>query len=494
MERHGVRALQASNNNGGVVRHVILREVAQAARLMCALLRSPLLGVRGDGALSGLKRRLRPLPQGCGVAAQIPASSDSVAAVIAAVGCRHNFAASPPRSAWPACDRIAVLRLAIIDTSNPAQVAGGGQPAFVRAVVRHLHCDVAALGEAAPGVPLGIWTRVDIGGRDIPYLPLLHTHRGRGRPALPSRLTALAALQLRRRRVLPWADLLYVHSPELVLPFAGQAWAPPVVLHIHGNAHPLAQSRYPWARSGLSRHIYTRLVRNGVLAAQLLIVVDEGGVGLATELAGVDVSSRCARVPTCFDETVFNVGTRAFELPYNGRPIHVVFAARVESGKGLELLLRALALLLERGVQVRLDVAGDGTQRIAMQRLAEELGLATRTCFLGWQTPEELAVVLRTADVFALPSANEGMSIAALEALACGTPVLTSGVGAMPEVVSHEVNGLVLEDLSPRRIADGLRHIGEMGLARNVVAASVRKFGSERVAAQIEELLWKQLH
>ena len=260
MERHGVRALQALNNNGGVVRHVILREVAQATRLMCALLRSPLFGVRGDGTLSGLKRRPRPLPHSCGVATQIPASSDSVAAVLAAVGCRHNFAASPPGSPWPACDRIAVLRLAIIDTSNPARVAGGGQPAFHQGRGPDICIVTWPLSEKPRQVCRWVSGHESISAdAKSPTFLCFTCTVAEDDPPSQSRLTALAALQLRRRRVLPWADLLYVHSPELVLPFAGQAWAPPVVLHIHGNAHPLAQSRYPWARSGLSRHIYTRI-------------------------------------------------------------------------------------------------------------------------------------------------------------------------------------------------------------------------------------------
>jgi len=93
------------------------------------------------------------------------------------------------------------------------------------------------------------------------------------------------------------------------------------------------------------------------------------------------------------------------------------------------------------GDGVVLRLAGAGPDRAAAETLAVELGVAGAVQFLG--EPPDLPDVLRAADVFLLPSETESFGLAALEALACGVPVVASAVGGLPEVVPHDEVGLL---------------------------------------------------
>ncbi len=389
------------------------------------------------------------------------------------------------------------MRVAILDTGNPSLPAGGGQAAFLRAIVPHLSCDVAMVGEARDGQPLGRWTTVRVGDRLLPFLPVLRGPQTGRRPLIPLRMAALAGVWRWRERVEPWVDLLYAHSPELLLAFAKHPAPPPMVLHVHGNAHPLEQSRFPIARALPAQAAYARFVRPSLLRTRLLITVDEAGGALCHQLAGVDVSAKTQRVPTCFEEAVFqppirggNLGRLKAESALDAPvPLTVAFAGRIEEGKGLDFLITAIAQLSRDGLDPRLEIAGDGTQRAAMGRLAQGLGVAGRVRFLGWLKGADLAAMLGRASLFVLPSANEGMSIAVLEALACGTPVVASSAGAMREMVLDGVNGFVLDDVNPQKLAAGIADAASRTYDRKIVAATVSRYRGSVVAAQVERLL-----
>jgi N-acetyl-alpha-D-glucosaminyl L-malate synthase BshA len=103
-------------------------------------------------------------------------------------------------------------------------------------------------------------------------------------------------------------------------------------------------------------------------------------------------------------------------------------------------------LVLERVLQHRdavLVLVGDGPERSRVERLARERGLAQRVCFVGKAT--SFATLLAGADVFLLPSESESFGLAALEALACGVPVVATNVGGLPEVVVHGECGFLCE-------------------------------------------------
>ena len=110
--------------------------------------------------------------------------------------------------------------------------------------------------------------------------------------------------------------------------------------------------------------------------------------------------------------------------------------------KNLPVLLQVF-YEVQQVVPARLVLVGDGPEREATERLAEELGVSDRVMFLGDQ--EYIADVLPAADVFLLPSQHESFGLSALEAMSCGVPVVGSRIGGLPEVIVHEETGFLCD-------------------------------------------------
>jgi glycosyltransferase involved in cell wall biosynthesis len=133
--------------------------------------------------------------------------------------------------------------------------------------------------------------------------------------------------------------------------------------------------------------------------------------------------------------------------------VSILVVSRLTPRKGIRFLIRALSLLPD---SVRLVVAGDGDERPALEALAAESGVAERVSFMGGVPHDTLPDVYREADIFCLPSLNEGMSNTVLEAIASGLPVVATVTGGTDELVTDGRNGYLVEMRSPEALAEGI--------------------------------------
>jgi len=116
-----------------------------------------------------------------------------------------------------------------------------------------------------------------------------------------------------------------------------------------------------------------------------------------------------------------------------------LFVGRVDYEKRLDVLLRALSHLNRDDIQ--LAIAGHGQAQEHLQNLAKELNLGERAHFSGFIPADDLPLLLNSADIFCMPSEAELLSIASLEAMACGQPVLLANAVALPELATDGING-----------------------------------------------------
>ena len=120
-----------------------------------------------------------------------------------------------------------------------------------------------------------------------------------------------------------------------------------------------------------------------------------------------------------------------------------LFVGRVDAEKKLDVLLRAMSHLSRDDIQ--LAIAGRGEALAGLQALADELNLGDRVRFTGFIPNEDLHVLLNSVDIFVMPSEAELLSLATLEAMASGRPVLLANAVALPELVSVGVNGYLFK-------------------------------------------------
>jgi len=140
------------------------------------------------------------------------------------------------------------------------------------------------------------------------------------------------------------------------------------------------------------------------------------------------------------------------------KPFRVLFLGRLDWEKHIHNLLRAMAKL-PKEIDFQVEIAGDGSQRKYLGELATQLKIADRVTFLGHITEEELPKAYERATVFAMPSIAELQSIATMEAMASGRPVVAADAMALPHLVHHGDNGYLFDPDDVDNFADCLLKI-----------------------------------
>jgi glycosyltransferase involved in cell wall biosynthesis len=126
---------------------------------------------------------------------------------------------------------------------------------------------------------------------------------------------------------------------------------------------------------------------------------------------------------------------------------------------GVEELLRAVSVLVREGVRVNVAIAGVGMLESQLRALAATLGLDGHVRFLGRVPDGDLPGLYAAADLFVLPTiAYEGFGMATVEALAAGTPVVGTAIGATPEILGPLGRGLISPTAEPGQLAATIRH------------------------------------
>lgn len=154
----------------------------------------------------------------------------------------------------------------------------------------------------------------------------------------------------------------------------------------------------------------------------------------------------------------------------------ILVVGRLSAEKGHGVLLEALGLLRQAGVDATVELAGDGELRRDLEAQAARLGVSDRVRFLGGLHPSEIPERLRRADVLCLPSFSEGLPVSIMEAMAVGTPVVTTYVGGIPELAVHGETALVVPAGNAGRLADALgRILRDEELRRRLVHQARRR-------------------
>ncbi len=185
-------------------------------------------------------------------------------------------------------------------------------------------------------------------------------------------------------------------------------------------------------------------------------------------------------------------------LPSSGPLLLTV--RNLEPRMGIDHLLYAMQEVSKERNQVTLLIGGEGPLKADLEGLAKRLGLETSVRFEGYIPDERLPTYFQAADFFILPTkALEGFGLVAVEALACGTPVLGTPVGAIPEILNGLQPDLLFEGIGPQTIARGiLKHLEMVhadpqgyetlrGRCRDYATA---QFGWDQIVERLEQELF----
>jgi glycosyltransferase involved in cell wall biosynthesis len=262
------------------------------------------------------------------------------------------------------------------------------------------------------------------------------------------------------------ASLVHVHMAEYgsvarkgAIMAIARLFSVPVVLHLHGaNFREQCEKASPRER---------RLLRRTLGLASEIVVLGEYWRDFVTEFFGPDMPKITILVNAV--EGPAQVPSR----PASGT-VRILFLGRVGDRKGTGELLEALASAPCRHRDWTAAIAGDGEVE-AFRAKAEALGLAGRVTFLGWTDESRSRELLTHSDLFVLPSRNEGLPVAIVEAMAYGLPVVATPVGSVPTAIDNEVSGLLVPPGQPVPLAAALVRLMDSGQLRHDLAGAARR-------------------
>jgi len=199
-------------------------------------------------------------------------------------------------------------------------------------------------------------------------------------------------------------------------------------------------------------------------------------------------SDRLRVIPVGVDTDIFT------PLPVGQQPDpeSILYVGRIHETKGVDVLLHAIRLLVDRRPSVQLSLIGGSfyfqtrTQEERMKRLAEELGLMQHVRFLGIQSQNQVAEAMRRSTLLVLPSRRETLGAVLIEALACGTPIVATRCGGPEDVVTEAVGRLVPTE-DPSSLAEAMETVLDQRQhyePRILRQYAIDKFSWRRVADQ----------
>jgi len=178
--------------------------------------------------------------------------------------------------------------------------------------------------------------------------------------------------------------------------------------------------------------------------------------------------------------------------PLSDRPPLIGYIGRLSSEKGVQHFARALPAILSDRENLCVLIGGNGQLRDSIAASLQEEGIAARVDLTGWISHEELPKYLNQLRLLVLPSYTEGLPNIMIEAMACGTPVLATPVGAVPDVIVDGKTGFIMEDNSPECIAENVMQVLEHpDLER--VAETGRRFVEENFMFERAVERWKEV-
>jgi glycosyltransferase involved in cell wall biosynthesis len=282
----------------------------------------------------------------------------------------------------------------------------------------------------------------------------------------------------------------------------------PQLIHAHWATYP---STVAWALARIDRrrfsftcHAHDIFLDHQLLArklndAALAVTISRFNIDWLSRHVGAHARQRLAVVHCGVD-----LQRSVFQL--DGRDSRrIVAVGRLDPIKGFDVLVDALGLLNERGIDFRCSVIGEGPLRTALEAQTRERGLGERIEWVGALPQEAVQAALLDAAIFALPCQvaadgnRDGIPVALMEAMASGCTVATTAVSGIPELVADGIDGVVVVESDPVALADALQHLLQDAALRRRLALAARQrvereFDAQSEARKLRQLMSEAVH
>lgn len=354
--------------------------------------------------------------------------------------------------------------LTIFYQFDPCKPSIGGIQTVIRSFIKYApsEFEVRLVGISnQPNLPKGKWQKVKLADKEIYFLPLFTLLNDNFRTLVPTTIKYTAAL-LRQGLA---SDFMHFHRLEPTL--AALNWSGEKTLFVHNDIQKQMQS------SDSKNAILWRYFPTGYFALERALVNQFSQIFACNtnsvkhyQQSYPSIAERVFYIKNSVDGEIFysltsaqrEEGRRilAKQFRLSAQTQFILFAGRLHPQKDPLLLVRSFATLNDPNAH--LLIAGDGELAAQVQAEIERLKIAQQVTMLGSVDQAELADLQRICSVFVLTSTYEGLPLVALEALACGTPVVTTSCGETPKLLDVH-SGIVCQERNSQAIADALKEV-----------------------------------
>lgn len=355
--------------------------------------------------------------------------------------------------------------LTIFYQFNPWNPTIGGIQTCIRYVIkyapREINIRLVGTGNGDRTMPVGQWHEAELFGRNFAFMPLIQLPNDNIRGLVPTTVKYTMALLGRDFS----SDFLQFHRIEPTL--ATSTWSGNRIFYIHndidqemkgtGEGGGILWRRFPAAYFALERRLvgqFDRIFSCNTKAANQY------------QRRYPEIADRVSYLANTVDSEIFSALSPqeqeqgriklAQKLGLSSDTRFILFAGRLHPQKQPLLLLRSFANLNEP--QAHLLIVGQGELKEAVQAEIRFLGLSNRVTLMAPLSQSELANLYRVSSIFVLTSAYEGLCRGSIEALACGTPVVTTRAGETPNFLTDD-SGIVCEEQTPQAIANAWKQV-----------------------------------
>lgn len=355
--------------------------------------------------------------------------------------------------------------LTIFYQFNPWNPTIGGIQTCIRYVIKYapkeFHIRLVGTGNGDPNMPVGQWSEAELFGRKFSFMPLIELKNDNIRGLVPTTVKYTMALLGRDFS----SDFMQFHRIEPTI--AASGWSGKRIFYIHNDIEQEIKGSsegggilwryFPAAYYALEKRLvrqFDRILSCNTKAAKQY------------QQRYSDITERISYLPNTVDGDVFYSLSssereaarikQAQELGLSTDTRFILFAGRLHPQKQPLLLIRSFAALNDP--HAHLLIVGQGELEEDVRAEITRLELSNRVTLLPPLAQAKLADLYRVSSMFVLTSAYEGLCRGSIEALACGTPVVTTRAGETPNFLTAD-SGIVCEEQTPVAIADQWRKL-----------------------------------
>ncbi len=353
--------------------------------------------------------------------------------------------------------------LSIFYQFNPWSSSIGGIQTFICSFLKYAppEFEVRLIGTGSSDAAIGQWQEQEFAGRKIQFMPLIKIENDDVRHLIPTTLKYTAAL-LKHNFA---SDFMHFNRIEAAL--ATSSWQGEKTLFVHNDIQkqmdPVAGNnailwqKFPGVYFALEGWLIKQFDYIYSCHTQTAEFYQQRYPQLADQTNYLKNTVDEDRFyPLNFETKRKQQQALAAEMGLPKDTRFILFAGRLHPQKDPLLLIEAFAVLKQPNVH--LLMAGAGELKSAIEAKIADLGLSQQVTMLGAVPQERLATLHQTSDVFVLSSIYEGLPLTVLEALSCGTPVVTTNSGETPDFLTED-SGIVCDQRTPHAIAAALRQV-----------------------------------